>query len=90
MIADVAWILHGCGVGPAAAAPIRPLAWKLPYAVGMALKRQKKKKIHLGNIVFIQRSLDFPLPHSRQQLDVGSQFSDQGLNLSCSGESIES
>ena len=28
----------------AAAAPIRPIAWKLPYAVGAALKRPKKKK----------------------------------------------
>ena len=26
---------------PAAAAPIRPLAWELPYAVGVALKGQK-------------------------------------------------
>ena len=31
-------------VGPAAAAPIRPLAWELPYAVGGALKRKRKKK----------------------------------------------
>ena len=29
---------------PAAAAPILPLAWELPYAVGEALKRKKKKK----------------------------------------------
>ena len=29
---------------PAAAALIRPLAWKPPYAKGLALKRQKKKK----------------------------------------------
>ena len=32
---------------PVAAAPIRPLAWDPPYAVGAALekaKRQKKKK----------------------------------------------
>ena len=29
---------------PAAAAPIQPLAWEPPYAMGMALKRQKKKK----------------------------------------------
>ena len=28
----------------AAAAPIRPLAWELPYAVGAALKKKKKKK----------------------------------------------
>ena len=29
---------------PAATAPIGPLAWELPYAVGAALKSQKKKK----------------------------------------------
>ena len=29
---------------PAAVAPIRPLAWELPYAAGVALKRQKTKK----------------------------------------------
>ena len=26
---------------PAAVTPIRPLAWEAPYAVGVALKRQK-------------------------------------------------
>ena len=29
---------------PAAAAPIQPLTWELPYAMGAALKRQKKTK----------------------------------------------
>ena len=29
---------------PAAVAPIQPLAWELPYAVGVALKRKKKEK----------------------------------------------
>ena len=28
---------------PVATAPIRPLAWEPPYAMGVALKRQKKK-----------------------------------------------
>ena len=28
----------------AAAGPIRPIVWKLPYPAGAALKRQKKKK----------------------------------------------
>ena len=32
---------------PAAAAPIRPLAWELPYAAGVALKRQKKRTFQL-------------------------------------------
>jgi len=27
-----------------ATAPIRPLAWELPYAAGTALKSKKKKK----------------------------------------------
>ena len=44
-------ILHRCGLNPAllwlwcrptAAAPIRPLAWELPYASGAALKSKKK------------------------------------------------
>ena len=30
--------------GPAAVAPIPPLAWESPYAVGTALKSKKKKK----------------------------------------------
>ena len=29
---------------PASAVPIGPLAWELPYATHVALKRQKKKK----------------------------------------------
>ena len=29
---------------PAAAAPIQPLAWELPYAADVALKRPKKKR----------------------------------------------
>ena len=45
-VADVAGIPSSCGYGcrPAAAAPIGSLAWELPYATGVALKRQKKKK----------------------------------------------
>ena len=53
------WHCHGCGVGHslssaptllwlwcrlAAAAPLQPLAWELPYAMGVALKSKKKKK----------------------------------------------
>ena len=51
------WVAMSCGVGrrhssdlallwlwhrPVATAVIRPLAWEPPYAVGVALKRQKK------------------------------------------------
>ena len=32
------------GYRPAAAAPIRPLVWELPYATDVALKREKKKE----------------------------------------------
>ena len=42
---DPALLWFWCG--PAETAPIRPLAWEPPYAVGLALekaKRQKKKK----------------------------------------------
>ena len=42
-VEDKALICHCRGVGAAAAAPILPLAWKLPYAVGMALKKTKRK-----------------------------------------------
>ena len=35
------WLWLWCR--PAAAAPIQPLAWKLPCAAGVALKRKKKK-----------------------------------------------
>ena len=37
----------------AATAPIWPIAWELPYAKGVALKRhdQKKKKTHVTNVV---------------------------------------
>ena len=44
-VKNQAWISHCCGCGgPAAAALIRPLAWKPPYAVGVALKRQSINK----------------------------------------------
>ena len=34
---------HKLGCRLTAASPNRPLAWKLPYAMGAALKGQKKK-----------------------------------------------
>ena len=33
----------------AATALIRPLAWELPYAVGVALEKDKKRILHLEN-----------------------------------------
>ena len=37
---ELLWLWHR----PAAIAPIRPLGWEPPYAVGTALKRQKDQK----------------------------------------------
>ena len=37
---ELLWLWHR----PAAVAPIRPLAWELPYAMGAALIRPKKKR----------------------------------------------
>ena len=37
---------------PVATAPIQPLAWELPYAVGAGLKRKKKKGKKM--VMFIQ------------------------------------
>ena len=46
-------VRHRCGLDPAllglwrrpaAVAPIQPLAWELPYAVGVALKSKKQKQ----------------------------------------------
>ena len=41
-IKDLALLWLWCRM--AAVAPIRPLAWEPPYAMGVALKRQKTKK----------------------------------------------
>ena len=41
----------------AAVALIRPLAWELPYAAGVALKRQKQKKKHT-NLLSTSKSLE--------------------------------
>ena len=46
---------------PAAAAPIRPLAWEPPYVTGAALKGQKdkkkKKKILTCHIILLYNSV---------------------------------
>ena len=39
---DPAWL--GLWCRPAATTPIGPLAWEPPYAMGVALKRQKNKQ----------------------------------------------
>ena len=42
---DSALLMLWLWCGPAAIAPMRPLAWESPHATGAALKRPKKKKI---------------------------------------------
>ena len=66
-VEDSAQIWRGCGVGRrfssdlawlwlwcrrAAAAPVQPLAWELPYASGTALKKQKQKKKKIFKLIF--------------------------------------
>ena len=43
---------------PAAIAPIRPLAWEPPYAAGVALKKEKKKKVTQKHQLVGPRALD--------------------------------
>ena len=38
---------------PAAIVPIGPLAWELPYALGVALKRKKKKSLTINTKLFV-------------------------------------
>ena len=42
---------------PGVTAPIRPLAWEPPYALGVALKRQKKKNHNSLKLVSLTLSL---------------------------------
>ena len=43
------WFAVAVVYKPAAAAPIRPLAWELSYAAGRALKRKKKKRVYFSH-----------------------------------------
>ena len=40
-----------------AVAPIQPLAWELPYAAGVAVKKKKKKKSDLPKLKVGQNEL---------------------------------
>ena len=59
-ITDTARILRGCGVGLVATAPIRPLAWELPCAVGAALEKTKKKKKKGKRKIMAQLNVQLP------------------------------
>ena len=71
-VTDVAWIWHCCGYGAGQQLQLQfdPLAWKLPYTMGVALKRPKKKKTKNKNksaywlpkiLVNLQVTLNTPL-----------------------------
>ena len=51
------WLWHR----PAAVAPIRPLAWELPYAYGCGPRKQKKEKKVFVDWSLKLRSAGFPL-----------------------------
>ena len=59
------WLKSGIAVlwcRPAAVAPIRPLAWEPPYAVGVTLKRKKKFRILCIKIHYQEsEKMEFPL-----------------------------
>ena len=57
---DLAWLW--LWQRPAATVPIRPLAWEPPYAVGVALKRQKKNFFFkFGVLTVMQQVKDLAL-----------------------------
>ena len=68
---------------PAATAPIRPLAWEPPYAVGVALemaKRQKKKENQekgIGDLWHKTASPYDALCHSKNTFNASPSISDQ-------------
>ena len=46
-VKDLAWLWHRQA---ATAVPIQPLAWELPYATGVAIKKKRKKQNFLSHI----------------------------------------
>ena len=58
--------LLGLQCRPAATVPIQPLAWELPYATGVALKRKKKLLPHWAYVKMKQKSL----PHLHLSISV--------------------
>ena len=69
----------------AATALIGTLAWEPPYATSVVLKKKERECRGQKGC-----PCTFFFGYSFQQLNVGSQFADQGLNLGHSGESTES
>ena len=56
---DLVWLW--LGHRPAAAAPIQPLAWELPYATGAPIKKKKKFHIKVKDISDILYSLFYQI-----------------------------
>ena len=53
-VKDLVWLWHRL----VATAGIRPLAWEFPYALGMTLKRKKKKRQdNLGSLSLLFNSI---------------------------------
>ena len=68
------------GCRPAAVAPIRPLAWELPYAVGVALKKQNKQTseillrtiVTLFTLFFLFRAIPMACGGSQDRGPIGA------------------
>ena len=60
-VKDLAMLWLWCRL--AAAAPIWPLAWKLPYAAGAAIKKSKKKKISINQQkkIYFAKNVNFEI-----------------------------
>ena len=88
---DLDLVLPCLGCRLVAASPIGPLAWKLPYATGMALKESKIKiHIYLKNkiraehffLVFVKSDILFPDFAPEFRISRNDQFGAISLQLS--------
>ena len=67
---------------PAATAPIRPLAWEFPYAMGEALKKPKKKKKKKRKEKNLNNVLSFHCPVQRK-LSINVSLMENAAPLKC-------
>ena len=54
----------GCSIGQQLQLQFNPLAWELPYATGMALKRKGKKKWVISKVLEEHQKYSYQLPPS--------------------------
>ena len=75
-------VSHRCGSDPtllwlwyglAAVAPIRPLAWELPYAEGAALKSKKQKRQQQRGRVFWHQVQDVFSENGQESWDINKE-----------------